>query len=198
MADIIIVMRHAAPEAAKQKRYWGKGDPGVAMASLDGVSALPALMHVKPERVLSSPLRRARLTAERLIAGLGDTTLAVWPELAEVDFGCFDGLTFPEVEAAYPEAAAEWARLGDGFVFPGGEGVEAFLGRVRRVWERAVALPERNILVVTHGGVLAAWDCFFRGAPLAERFGFSAEYAALTSYQRVDGEWRRGRYNGVP
>ncbi len=197
MAEVVYVLRHAAPVKSRQKRYWGRGDPGVDPESLAEVAGLVALFpgEAAPERILSSPLSRCIKTAEELLSGLPGRKLELWPELAEVDFGLFDGLIFAEVEAAYPAEAADWARLGDEFAFPGGESIAGFLERAHAAWERTAALPERTLLVVSHGGVLSAWDCFFRGVALAERFSFKAEYAALSAYEREGEGWRRRCHN---
>ncbi len=192
MAEAIYVLRHAAPAPERQRRYWGRGDPGVDATSLAGVPGLATFFsgELLPERVLSSPLTRAVKTGEAILTRLPGLGLEIWEELAEVNFGRFDGLTFPEVEAAYPAEAAAWARLGDGFTFPEGEAIGGFLERARAGWERAVELPERTVLAVTHGGIISAWDGFFLARPLTERFSVTAEYAALTLYQREGGGWK--------
>ncbi|GGM92303.1 phosphoglycerate mutase [Thermus composti] len=66
----------------------------------------------------------ARLLAEAL--GVPHTLL---PELRERSWGAWEGLSFAEVEARFPEEVAAWLRDEAGFAPPGGESV-------REAWER--------------------------------------------------------------
>ena len=181
MAGIVYAVRHAAPPLEKQKRYWGKADPGVDAESLAQAERIAYEMTPSPARIFTSPLTRARRTAETIAEKLGMAP-EIMPELAEVDFGRFDGLTFSEVENRYPEAANEWAKQGDAFTFPGGESIPDFLDRVKRAFSVCINIPETAILCVTHGGVLSAWRCFFHDFPPATRFSLTPEYATLMTF----------------
>ncbi len=181
MAALVYAVRHAAPSPEKQKRYWGKADPGVDMESLARAGRLADEMTPPPVRILTSPLARARITAEQ-IAGKLALTPEIMPELAEVDFGLFDGLTFSEAERAYPEAARTWAVRGDAFTFPQGESISGFLIRARQAFTTCAELPEDAIACVTHAGILSAWHCFFHNEPLENRFSHTPAYAALMTF----------------
>lgn len=183
MADTIYLVRHAAPPPERRGRYWGRGDPGVDAESLAGVPPLAGLVLDRPARLLSSPLRRAAATAERLSGPLG-LDIEEWPDLAEADFGTFDGLTFAEIERLRPDEAARWADSGDAYSFPDGESVAGFLRRVESVWLRLIGLPEPAALAATHGGVIASMCCLFLGIAPERRFVFRPEYAALTAFAR--------------
>lgn len=183
MADIIYLVRHAAPPAEKHGRYWGHADPGVDLAALAGIASLADLAWRPPSRLLTSPLARAGLTAAELAPrfGLIPETDA---ELAEADFGEFDGLTFGEIEARYPEAAREWGEQLDAFAFPGGESVPAFLERAERAWRRCIELPDAVVAVVTHGGIISAWTSLFLEVPPERRFIFRPLHGSLTAFTR--------------
>ncbi len=105
----LLLLRHGQTQLSVQRRYSGHGDPeltplGLAQAAgaaarigrLDGVAA-----------VLTSPLRRARQTAEAVAAATG-TPLHVRERLVETDFGAWEGLTFVEARDRDPELHAEW------------------------------------------------------------------------------------------
>lgn len=183
MAEIIYLLRHAAPPPERQGRYWGKGDPGVDAGSLAQAAALAPLLWRRPERLLCSPLRRAYLTARQLQPALR-LPIEFAPELAEADFGCFDGLNFTEIGERHPEAAARWAELLDAFAFPGGESIAGFLRRAADYWRRCLEMPETAIMAVAHAGVISAWAALFCGLPPARRFAFRPEYSALTAFVR--------------
>jgi broad specificity phosphatase PhoE len=96
--------------------------------------------------VLSSPMRRARDTAD--LAGFAGR-YEVDEDLKEFDYGDYEGLTTPEIREQRPG----WYLWRDGN--PGGE-VAAQVGeRADRVIERALAvLPEGDVAMFAHGHLL--------------------------------------------
>lgn len=183
MADIVYMVRHAAPPAEARGRFWGRADPGVERESLDGVRGLARLAWHKPDRLVASPLPRAAATAARLCEAFS-LPVEFDSELAEADFGLFEGLLFSEIAERFPELAAEWCDRADGFAFPGGESVAGFLARAAGAWRRCVEAPETAVMAVSHGGVIMTWISLFSGLPLERRFLFRPEYAALTAFVR--------------
>lgn len=196
MAEAIYLVRHAAPPMEARGRYWGKRDPGLDPRSLASAASLGDLIDRTPDRIVSSPLERARLTAGEVAGRLGrgfDTS----PDLEEIDFGEFDGLNYREIQARHPEAARKWAERPDGFVFPRGCGVREFDERAKAAWERYAQAEEKTLLIVTHGGIVSTWACLFLGLDTANRFIFRPDYAALTLFvRRPGGEfWELSLFN---
>ncbi|MCJ8336014.1 MAG: histidine phosphatase family protein [Epibacterium sp.] len=75
-----------------------------------------------------SPLRRAQQTAK---IALGDYNTSTEPRLAEAHAGLFQGKTWPEISAQYPEISAANPLALDLFcAAPEGEGFDAFHARV--------------------------------------------------------------------
>lgn len=108
--------------------------------------------------MLSSPLLRARETAEIIAAANGSAQVFVEPELMEIDVGDFSGLTNDDIEQRMPE---EYRLLREGslFAFPGGESREHFLQRVvGALLGVAARHPDDDVLIVTHGGVIASLE----------------------------------------
>ncbi|MCX7660056.1 MAG: histidine phosphatase family protein [Caldimonas manganoxidans] len=111
--------------------------------------------------VYSSDLSRARQTAQAVAERIGLPVHAV-PGLRERAFGHFEGRTFREIEAQWPEQAQRWRQRDPEFCPHGGESLTGFY---RRVVAQAEALarahPGQTIALVAHGGVL---DCLYRAA----------------------------------
>jgi broad specificity phosphatase PhoE len=89
------------------------------------------------DKVLVSPFQRATRTAE--LAGFGSVA-ELDPDLAEWDYGRYDGLTSLEIHKEQPD----WSLFRDGC--PGGESVEAVGARADRVVARLKATSGRVIL----------------------------------------------------
>ena len=149
------LVRHA-PTAWTGQRWCGRSDPPlsgegrrIAAAAAERLAAeLPGDV-----TILSSPLRRARKTA-LAIGGAVGRPVSVQPELAEVDFGRVDGLTWEEVASLEPDLAG-WILAGNLVDWPGGETAASVAHRATRVANTIRAL-DGPVVVVSHARFLAA------------------------------------------
>jgi len=91
--------------------------------------------------VLTSPMQRARETCE--IAGLGKLA-AVEPELAEWNYGEYEGLTTQQIRMTKPS----WSIFRDGA--PGGETPEQIGARADRVVAK-IRATDGNVALFGHG-----------------------------------------------
>jgi len=107
--------------------------------------------------VYTSDLGRAHQTAQSIGAA---TRVPVVPEpgLRERCFGLFEGKTFVEIEATWPDHAHRWRkRIPDWEPPEGGESLIQLRERVTRTVQALAARhPGEQIVMVAHGGVLDA------------------------------------------
>lgn len=170
----LVLLRHGETAWSTGHRHTGKTDVpltehGEAQARAAG--PLLAALGLRDPLVLASPRRRALRTAE--LAGL--TITAVDDDLAEWDYGDYEGLTTPEIR----ESAPGWT-IWTGTV-PGGESADAVRARADRVLaSMEPQLPERDIVLVGHGhfsrALIARWAEF----ELTEGRRFAMSTGALT------------------
>ena len=116
--------------------------------------------------IYSSDLLRAYQPAQAIghASGLPIHTDAA---LRERGFGAFEGHTYKEIEARWPEGSERWRKRDVDFR-PGdsGESLRVFFARCVGVATRlAAAHPGETIALVAHGGVM---DCFYRAASRLE------------------------------
>jgi broad specificity phosphatase PhoE len=150
------------------------------------------VMELEPFVLYSSPLRRARETAEAFAHEV-DADLTSLDDLVEAHIGGWEGRPFEEIIEADPEIArsirnqqAIWHRA------PGAEQVEGFRARVRSAVESILAdHPDRNPLVFVHGGVINAYVGELLG--VGHEMFFLPENTSLNSVE-VDGAVRRVRF----
>jgi probable phosphoglycerate mutase len=149
-----LLLRHGQTPLSAQKRYSGRGDPELTAHGLDQAAAVAAGIKAIEETAgvtvaFTSPLRRARQTAEPVAAALG---IPVEPHegLLETDFGAWDGLTFAEARDRNPDLHGRW--LGDDTVpAPGGESFADVGVRVAALRDELLAgYPGQTILLVSH------------------------------------------------
>jgi probable phosphoglycerate mutase len=109
----------------------------------------------------SSDLLRAHQTAQALARATG-LPVATDTQLRERGFGEFEGHTYKEIEARWPEQAERWRKRDPDFGPAGGESLRVFFDRcVHAALRLAAAHPGETIAMVAHGGVM---DCLYRAA----------------------------------
>jgi probable phosphoglycerate mutase len=152
---MLVLVRHGRTEANAQGRLLGRLDvPLDALGRAQAERLAAAVGSV--DRVVSSPLRRARETAAAF--GAGDD---VDDRLAELDYGEFDGLPFGDVPST---VWSSW-RADLEFAPPGGESLAALGRRVRSVLdELAEGAVDSTIVVVSHVSPIKAGVAWALGA----------------------------------
>ncbi|MFM7521613.1 MAG: histidine phosphatase family protein [Planctomycetota bacterium] len=107
------------------------------------------------DEVWSSPLRRARQTADVIAEALG-LPVSVEERLAELHAGIFEGHLWADLAVRFPAELAAWQAGDPDYVIPGGESRGALAARGRAALESLALRPARTIVVVAHGGLLTA------------------------------------------
>ncbi|MFL5778949.1 MAG: histidine phosphatase family protein [Chloroflexota bacterium] len=139
------LVRHGETEWSLSGQHTGRSDiPLTDAGRAQGTALGEELAGHDFGLVLTSPRQRARETAR--LAGFGDRAV-VDADLAEWDYGEFEGLTTPEIRDRVPG----W-RIWDG-PWPGGETCQQIGQRADRVISRLRA-AEGDVLVFSHGHVL--------------------------------------------
>lgn len=144
----LLLLRHGQTEHSAQRRYSGRA--GLPLTELGERQAAAAAARLATTdgvaAVVSSPLPRARQTAQPVADALG-VPLNIHDGLIETDFGAWEGLTFAEARARDPDLHTRW--LTDTSVAPpGGESIDAAHRRVRRVRDQLIAEHGAATLVV--------------------------------------------------
>jgi broad specificity phosphatase PhoE len=141
----VLLIRHAETEWSRAGRHTGRTDLPLTDSGRRKARALaPLLAGRRYVRVLVSPLRRARETCELCGLAAGAQTLA---QLAEWDYGDYEGLTSAEIAARRPG----WSLWRDGC--PGGESAAEVAARADEVIA-SLGTIEGAVAIFAHGHVL--------------------------------------------
>jgi broad specificity phosphatase PhoE len=165
---ILILARHGETDWNRENRFQGHADPPLnALGRAQSVELAETLAGESIARVYTSPLRRARETAELVAERLG-VEIEPLEALREIDVGSWTGLTRDEVAERFPEGYARWlARAPHGF--EDGETYEELTARVIPALRAlAEAHPSATLLVVTHGGPSRVVQAHAAGIDYAE------------------------------
>jgi broad specificity phosphatase PhoE len=175
-----LLLRHGQTALSVERRFAGRGDIPLTDVGLEQASAAAARLarrgHI--DLVLTSPLLRARQTASAVADAVG-VPLAEDVDLAETDFGSWEGLSFGEVMARWPDEMAAWMADADAAP-PGGESFAAVAVRVDAALDRLVAAYQgQTVVVVSHVTPIKTIVCRALLAPTAALFRMHLDVAAL-------------------
>ena len=137
------------------------------------------LRHASIGVIYSSDLQRSSLGAQ-IIARDHDVEVFQLPELRELNFGTWEGLSFTELTEQFPEEAAK--RKADilNYQTPEGETILGFSKRINVCFNSILAdNHDRDILIVAHKGVNRVILCHLLGLDLSNVFVFEQDYGCL-------------------
>ena len=151
----------------------------------------------RPDALYSSPVRRARETAEILAANLPGLVVVDDCDLCEMHNGEADGLTWQEYDARYgrfnimEEPSRPFA--------PGAESWDDVVARVRcRLEELATRHVGETVGVVTHSGfIIASLLGLLVVQNSSDRASLDPWYTSITSWHRDTKRWSLECFNDV-
>jgi len=171
------LIRHGRTAWNNSDRLQGWADEPLDDVGQAQTAALAARLHdVRFDALYSSPLRRARQTAEALAVSRG-LPVTLDDRLRERNVGDWTGLTLDQARAQAPDRfMADWRQAGA----PGGEAQAALTARVAAVFDDIVAAyPAATVAVVSHGGALSAVLAHLLGIPGQRPVSFSFHNTAI-------------------
>jgi probable phosphoglycerate mutase len=191
MTTRVIVVRHGQTEWNVQTRIQGQGD---STLTADGRAQARALSErLSGERfdaLISSDLGRASATAQAIADRCGHPII-LDARLRERHFGAGQGMTYEEVDRAYPGAFARIRNVDPDFVIPGGESRRQFHDRVVAAMDSLASRHDgQTIVVVTHGGVLATFFRHVHDIPLDVAHPIAITNASYNVLVHEASRWR--------
>jgi probable phosphoglycerate mutase len=153
----ILFLRHGAPDV-EPDRYPDHDAVGLSDSGrrqILGVRA--AVTRLAPQAIVSSPLPRARETAELIDEAL-KVGVELDPRLRERTFQALHGQSYQAIAARLGEDAAALLQSNSDDVALPGESLDAAADRVVAAVADVAGRPEERILVVSHGGP-HGWIC---------------------------------------
>lgn len=134
------------------------------------------------ERVLSSPLGRARRMAEAIAAEHG-LPVELRDELIEMDVGDTEGLSYAEMRERFPGFMRAWASPGFGSVrMPNGESLEDVARRLQPIVTELRTGQEKGIVIVSHNFITKVLICDLLGLPVESMRSFTVDVASICTF----------------
>lgn len=186
------LLRHASTEWNEQGRLQGLTDTTLSPAGEADARSRRLPSPADGWKRLSSPLQRARRTAELLqpIAAV-----SVEQRLREMSFGAWEGRTLADLRATGGAAFIEAENKGLDFLPPGGESPRAVMARIAG-WAREIAAAGEPVVAVSHKAAIRAVLALATGWDMMGRPPVKLDWRALHFFHAGrDGSVRLGRVN---
>ena len=181
----IYLLRHAQPDFGGRKHVCigSRSNPPLSEYGRMQAQKLAEYFEAMSDcRIYSSPLLRARQTAE--IISRGRVKIEIIEQLKELDCGQWDGLTFAEIRERDPEIFAIRAE-DPSFPPPDGETFDSGLERMKQA---LASIPEgSDAIVVAHAGINRTLLCKLLGRPAKENREILQDYACINILRREGG-----------
>jgi probable phosphoglycerate mutase len=171
----IVLTRHGHTDRSEPEQYLGQTiDVAISERGREQALALhDRLASVTFGRVLSSPLRRARQTAEIVRP---DAIIEIDDRLKEADYGAWEGLTIDEIDAQWPRERAAWEADPTAVAPPAGERADEVAARAGQLltdlrhWDAGLGAADRDhrVLVVGHSTLNRVLLAVALGIPLPD------------------------------
>lgn len=158
---MIYLIRHGETEANIKHIYCGSTDIPLSSTGIEKLQArrdeeVMYRIRKSAEQFVTSGMIRTDQTLKLLF---GDVDYKVEPRFREIDFGIFEMRSYYELKDT-PEYQQWLAGDNEANVCPGGESGQQMEMRVMEAFKELQAFlmdsADKNVVVVTHGGVIAA------------------------------------------
>lgn len=181
----LLLVRHGVTQHSIEHRFSGRDgvDPPLIPQGEEQARAVAEELANRggADVLLTSPMKRARQTAGIIARRLGLGRAQVVPDFAEAGFGLWEGLTFAEVKARWPDELTAWLASPD-VSAPGGESYAQLRDRVDRARREVVAAhPGKRVLVVAHVSPIKAMVQRVLEAPAVSAFRIELAPCSLTT-----------------
>jgi alpha-ribazole phosphatase len=183
----LLLARHGQTDWNVQHRYQGQSDTSLTDTGKAQAAALARrLAGEEIHAIYASDLKRAWETAGAVGSAL-NMAARPEPDLREIHFGNWEGLTHQEIARRYPEARAAWIADPESAP-PGGESLSQVVARLDDVLARIRRdHQDQTVLIVGHGGSITVLICRALELPPQMRWKLRLDSTSISELILFDG-----------
>ena len=192
----IIIIRHGSVDCKYDDCYLGSMDVPLAQKGLKESAAIGKyIADINCDYIFASPMLRVKQTLETALAPEKIKDVEYKENLREINFGDWEGKSFPEIKAQYPDEVNSWVEGSHGFSFPHGDKLENFYGRIELFKKTLMETPGSTIMVFAHGGVILALICSILGLEKDKMLAFKIDRGSISFLELFENGY--GILNGL-
>jgi alpha-ribazole phosphatase len=177
---VLWLVRHPEPDEAVRGICYGSLDVALSPRGIEQAQSIARRLSSQHlDAIYTSPRQRCVETAHYIAAGRSCEVEPV-DALRELNFGDFEGHSYDEIAACYPDIYREWMEGPTEVHFPGGENFRTMADRVSDAARELLGRhPGGHILFVTHGGAIRIILADVLGMPPGNIFRIAQGYGAV-------------------
>jgi alpha-ribazole phosphatase len=188
MTTRVWLIRHGEPADTVRGRCYGALDVGLSAGGRRQVEATAESLQTEPLAAIYTSPRLRTTESAHILASSHACGYREEPDLREIDFGDFEGLTYDEISVRYPALYRQWMESPTEVQFPNGESFASMRARVVRAFESILRSWEgQTVALVTHGGVIRILIAWALQMPDGCLFRLAQDYAARNLLTIVGG-----------
>lgn len=200
MPKNIYLIRHAQTAYNAQRIVQGKGvDADLnAMGQAQGLAFYEAYKHIPFEAILTSTLKRTVQTVEPFLLANANMTHERLGALDEIDWGIFEGQpSTPALHAEYVGVLGRWGEGDFDARIQRGESAAEIAQRLSPFVEQLQQRSENQLLICTHGGILAFLMAMLQGQPITTMPRYRHRNTGVCHFVLDDGKFQLIKHDDV-
>jgi alpha-ribazole phosphatase/probable phosphoglycerate mutase len=177
----LYLARHGQVDGYDQLTVYGHTDVDITRVGVLQMEALAERLRLTDLRAIyASDLKRSLKGAE-IIGKHHDVPFHVLPELREMFFGDWEGITLSELEKQFPAELKRRRETLLTYRIPGnGETIQEFSNRITGCYHQILSAERgHDFLIVAHGGVNRVILCQALGLDFSRMFSLHQDYGCL-------------------
>lgn len=177
----IYLIRHGQTDWNVQKKIQGSSDIELNETGIRQAEELSLRLIEQKyqfDKIYTSPKKRA-LTTAQIISERIKTEYEIVEDFSEMNFGDWEGLSWPVVQTEYPFAYRKWHENRRYVPTPHGESYQQLLQRVLGALDKILEENFNNIAIVSHSAIIMSLQCYLSNIPFEEMLQFKATNASI-------------------
>lgn len=157
MKTTVLLIRHGETEWNTLGKFQGCTDIALSKEGIKQAELLKNRLKGKFDYIYSSPLSRAFETAN-ILSGVTDKEVIIAPEIREINFGEWEGMTVHEIAEKYPEMFKAWRTdKTESYICGGDLSINNAACRAKKcILDIVNEHKGKKIVIVAHGGIIKA------------------------------------------
>jgi broad specificity phosphatase PhoE len=197
MTTSIILVRHGQTAWNAIEVFRGRIDIELDETGLKQAELLGEYLGQRElKAVYSSPLKRAVKTAEA-IARHHRLAVEIAPDLNDMDFGEWQGLSLQEVRIQFDELLVAWTSEPHRVRIPSGESLDDVRQRALTLVNQIVDKHEGTVVLVSHRVVNKVLICALLGLDNSHFWDIRLDTCGMTTFEFTDGRFVLAEHNNT-
>jgi alpha-ribazole phosphatase len=186
----IIFIRHGETDSVKNNKLCGRTDIPLNFNGINQSNKLLDFLYkIEPDIIYSSPLTRARQTAE-IISNHFNKSFIISDDLKEIDFGDWEGCSFSELESSNKTDYKKYLNNPGSFTPKNGESINSLIGRSQKFIDILLKNDQKTTYIVTHGGPIKASLINFMNMPIDKFWNVQIPHGSATKYKYENNSYK--------